>query len=868
MKKLTLLLFICIISVQAQVGIGTTTPDNSSMLEIKSTDKGILIPRVYLTDITNTTTPINNPAEGLMIYNTNASVIGGVGGKGFYIFNGSNWEKIISSSNANFTDTDNQNLSFDTSTNTLSIEDGNSVTLPIKNIVNGNGTEVSTTGNNTSVNVRPSNGLRLYTGNVFGLGGNLNRSTQIKFNGNHLFFDFNSGLNDFRIGTSIYDYFKVSNNGQTFFGNSSSWTYNGSVKAKLDINNTGASLLLFKGNVQNHIIKGNYHTVFNNQKLALNFKIKSQHKDNMFLLDGFYDRIIIGGNTGNLPQSTLHIKGDITIDDSTATTGKVLTAIDATGKANWEIPKYVQNSTAGNGLIATNTGTVLNVVAQNGLTTNSDSVELGGTLLQNTQIDLDSNDFSVINGNTGFGTTTPTSKITIDNQSNPDNTTSLSINQLDNKSTDSYMINNYKESSGTGKAYGIYNKLDGSGTGKQIAISNNLYANNPTSHKGIENNFPDGIKGSKTGIINNFDASLGNNYGIKNNLQGATNSAVFGVENNLTGTGSGSKTAIKNYFSGANGNNIYLGINNYFNDTGNGQRYGIRNTFSNSNTGLGNKYGVYSTFDSNAGGTHYGIYNNVAINKGWAGYFIGKSYFSNKIGIGSGNDNPNSFIDIEATSTTNNGQLELSETLVNRGTRILFKNKTETNNKWTLYARADNTVSSNYFNIHNTASGNIVVVRGNGKVGIKRTPTTNTLEVNGTASKATPGSWLANSDKRLKKDIYKISPKFALDKVLKMKGVTYHWNDNKTGIERPTTIQYGFIAQDLKKLFPSKVTKDNLGFYQTSYGDYDPIFVEAIKALNNKIETLEKENKKLKKQLLKLKTLEEKLKDLELRIGN
>jgi hypothetical protein len=30
----------------AQVGIGTTTPDNSAMLDVSSTDKGLLIPRM------------------------------------------------------------------------------------------------------------------------------------------------------------------------------------------------------------------------------------------------------------------------------------------------------------------------------------------------------------------------------------------------------------------------------------------------------------------------------------------------------------------------------------------------------------------------------------------------------------------------------------------------------------------------------------------------------------------------------------------------------------------------------------------------------------------------------------------------------
>ena len=50
----------------AQVGIGTTTPDASSILDVESTDKGILIPRLTTVQIN----AITNPANGLMVYNT------------------------------------------------------------------------------------------------------------------------------------------------------------------------------------------------------------------------------------------------------------------------------------------------------------------------------------------------------------------------------------------------------------------------------------------------------------------------------------------------------------------------------------------------------------------------------------------------------------------------------------------------------------------------------------------------------------------------------------------------------------------------------------------------------------------------------
>ena len=54
----------CSQKANAQVGIGTTTPDNSAMLEIKSGNKGILIPR--LTTVQRTA--ISAPAKGLMVF--------------------------------------------------------------------------------------------------------------------------------------------------------------------------------------------------------------------------------------------------------------------------------------------------------------------------------------------------------------------------------------------------------------------------------------------------------------------------------------------------------------------------------------------------------------------------------------------------------------------------------------------------------------------------------------------------------------------------------------------------------------------------------------------------------------------------------
>lgn len=86
MKKyysLLLLLFTSLLITQAQdnVGIGTTTPHNSAVLDITANSKGLLIPRVTFSN-----RPAN-PATGLLIYQTDNT-------PGFYYFNGTSWAML------------------------------------------------------------------------------------------------------------------------------------------------------------------------------------------------------------------------------------------------------------------------------------------------------------------------------------------------------------------------------------------------------------------------------------------------------------------------------------------------------------------------------------------------------------------------------------------------------------------------------------------------------------------------------------------------------------------------------------------------------------------------------------------------------
>jgi trimeric autotransporter adhesin len=105
MKKiyylLTLLLFTYVQSANAQMGINSTgaVPDVSAMLDVSSTNKGVLIPRIALT-ATNSNAPVGASITiSLLVYNTaTAGVFPTNVLPGFYYWNGTKWVSISDSS--------------------------------------------------------------------------------------------------------------------------------------------------------------------------------------------------------------------------------------------------------------------------------------------------------------------------------------------------------------------------------------------------------------------------------------------------------------------------------------------------------------------------------------------------------------------------------------------------------------------------------------------------------------------------------------------------------------------------------------------------------------------------------------------------
>jgi trimeric autotransporter adhesin len=129
MKNLFCLLMLALsMSVTAQVAINTdgSVPDNSAMLDVKSTDKGILLPRMTLAQ----RNAITSPANGLMIYQTDNS-------PGYYYNSGTSGSPVwvISGTGSGWGLTGNSGTA--SGTNFIGTTDNVPLTFRVNNLLSG-----------------------------------------------------------------------------------------------------------------------------------------------------------------------------------------------------------------------------------------------------------------------------------------------------------------------------------------------------------------------------------------------------------------------------------------------------------------------------------------------------------------------------------------------------------------------------------------------------------------------------------------------------------------------------------------------------------------------------------------------------------
>ena len=108
----------------------------------------------------------------------------------------------------------------------------------------------------------------------------------------------------------------------------------------------------------------------------------------------------------------------------------------------------------------------------------------------------------------------------------------------------------------------------------------------------------------------------------------------------------------------------------------------------------------------------------------------------------------------------------------------------------------------------------------------------------------TATSFPTSSDRRLKTNITPLQK--SLDKVMKLNGVTFNWDKSvKRNANASTTLQYGFIAQEIEKVIPELVSEGTDGYKTVNYMGVIPVLTQAIQEQQQEIEQLKDENKKL-----------------------
>ncbi len=311
----------------SQVGIGTTNPDASSALDIKSSNAGLLIPRINLSSTTDNIT-IPNPANALLVYNlsTVSDIV-----PGFYYWD-TKWKKI--SSNSGSTDDTHWKL------------DGNTLATGTEFLGSRNYFPLIFKANNVQIaKFHPNGGINLGVNSVthpdgsIAIGQNANSSNQV----GALALGFSSNASGYR-STAIGYGATSSNNDAVAIGFNSnvSGIYSAAIGFESRVAGQSAFALGYQTSASGYLSSaiGNNSSSTGAWSTAIGFGATST-QDNSIVLgssSNSNNKVGIGTNT---PDERLHVAGSIKIVDGNQGKGKVLVS-DATGKATWQNPNSLK----------------------------------------------------------------------------------------------------------------------------------------------------------------------------------------------------------------------------------------------------------------------------------------------------------------------------------------------------------------------------------------------------------------------------------------------------------------------------------------------------------------------------------------------
>ena len=104
------------------------------------------------------------------------------------------------------------------------------------------------------------------------------------------------------------------------------------------------------------------------------------------------------------------------------------------------------------------------------------------------------------------------------------------------------------------------------------------------------------------------------------------------------------------------------------------------------------------------------------------------------------------------------------------------------------------------------------------------------------------GKYFGLLDERLKSNIRPL--KNTLDKIDKIRGVTFQWNDSEE-------VQVGLIAQDVENVFPELVSEAD-GYKSIDYMRFAAVLIESVKELKKEVAGLKAKNEMLLERIEEL----------------
>ena len=413
-------------------------------------------------------------------------------------------------------------------------------------------------------------------------------------------------------------------------------------------------------------------------------------------------------------------------------------------------------------------------------------------------------------GKVGIGKESPGDKLDVNGHINSSESYKLDGDTvLSNTGTDNIFA-------GEGAGASITTGYSNSAIGRTALYSNTSgYCNSSMGYRALYANttgYDNTAMGNNALLLNygNGNSALGS-LALYYNTSGTSNSAV-GYRALASNTTANDNSAMGSYALYSNTTGIYNSAMGrdalYTNTTGSGNTaMGCRALYSNTtvsdNTAMGNSALYYNTNGTknsalgvcalffNRSGNNNSALGYYALNGNTTGnYNIGVGYWANYFNQEGSN---NTIIGYEAGMGTG------------------YHNKS--GNVFLGYQAGYNETGHNKLYIENSNSSSPLIygefdndiVEINSCLGVGRSPATNDLEVEGTASKTTAGDWLANSDARIKTDIQTVNG--ALEKLDKVRLVSFKYTDDyrdeHSSVEDRRYLNV--IAQEFREVFPDYV---------------------------------------------------------------